>query len=286
MYAHILTHTNTHTHTHTHKHTHPHTHPHPPTHPPTHTHTQHIHTHTHTTHIYTQLSCLVFPLPFLVTWPSLIWREQISRSLLLRCPGKWLSALVEYVTALAPEPPVAVATPHCSSLVFNGSHPLTLALVSLHVSWPPEAPPTLLILNCMVIINFVLCLVTLPPGALSSAGNRGVLSLVEHLCTARPPLLRNHLLQCGHCTNPDCWETGSICSLVHLCLALSASFPKDLPHTLHSTDPVSCCCLLICSCWHWYSAFSLLYNSYPTFSCSALPQTSCLLRPPVLSSPP
>ena len=50
------------------------------------------------------------------------------------CRGKWLSALVDCEATLAPEPPVAVATLDCSSLDFNGSHPLTPALVSLHVS--------------------------------------------------------------------------------------------------------------------------------------------------------
>ena len=103
-YPHIYTHTHTYTNTLTHTHTHQQ----PPKHPHTHTRT-HTHTHIRTPHTYTHLSCLVFPLPFLITWPSLIWREQISRSLLLRCPGKWLSALVDYVAALAPKPPVAVA---------------------------------------------------------------------------------------------------------------------------------------------------------------------------------
>ena len=106
-------------------------------------------------------------------------------------------------------------------------------------------------------------------------------------------LLRNHLLQCGHCTDPDCWETGSIRSLVHLCLALSASLLKHLLHTLHSTDSVSCCCLLVCSSLYWYSATHLLYISCyiflvctasnqqpaPTSSAVKFPLTTSLHRP-------
>ena len=120
-------------------------------------------------------------------------------------------------------------------------------------------------LHCTAWSSSPLCLLSFPPGASSLAGDRELLFMVEHLCTARPPLLRNHLLQCGHWTDPDCWETGSIRSLVHLCLALSASLLKYLPHTLHSTDLISCCCLLDCSCWCWYSATPLLYISYHMF---------------------
>ena len=89
---------------------------------------------------------------------------------------------------------------------------------------------------------------------------------MEHPCTARSPLLQNRLLQCGYCTvDPDCGETGSTPSLVHLCLALSASLLKYLTHTLHSSDPISCCSVLVCSCWCWYSATPLQYISYHMF---------------------
>ena len=62
-------------------------------------------------------------------------------------------------------------------------------------------------LHCTAWSSSVLCLVSLPPGTSSSTGNRGVLFLVEHLCTARPPLLRNHLLQCGHLGHLCCETT-------------------------------------------------------------------------------
>ena len=44
---------------------------------------------------------------------------------------------------------------------------------------------------------------------------------VLYLCTARPPLLQNHLLHIWHCTDPFCSLTGFSLSLLHLVLSLS-----------------------------------------------------------------
>ena len=59
------------------------------------------------------------------------------------------------------------------------------------------------------------------------------------LASEPPPtclaLLRNHLLHTWHWTAPLCSHTGLLLSLIHLCLFLSLSCRKALPHNSQTT---------------------------------------------------
>ena len=59
--------------------------------------------------------------------------------------------------------------------------------------------------------------------------------LSPHLCNAKPPLLRNHLLHTSHSTAPLCSSTGSALSAKHLCLFKSPGLLKPLPQCVHCT---------------------------------------------------
>ena len=54
------------------------------------------------------------------------------------------------------------------------------------------------------------------------------------VCTARPPLLLNHLSQLSHCTASACSLTGFLLSAIHLWRALSLSLLKHLPVCAHT----------------------------------------------------
>ena len=79
---------------------------------------------------------------------------------------------------------------------------------------------------------------------------------VTHRCTASPPLLRNQWLHVGHCSAPRCSHTGLWHSAVHLCLTLSHSLRKYLPHTEHCTWPCA---------WAWLCCRSSI--SWPYILC-------------------
>ena len=74
---------------------------------------------------------------------------------------------------------------------------------------------------------------------------------------------------------------------MHLCLALSVSLLKYLIHTLHSTDPVSCCCLwtasadvgtlpLICIAYHMFLLCTATNQPAPTSRTDNSPFTTSL----------
>lgn len=75
---------------------------------------------------------------------------------------------------------------------------------------------------------------------------------MEHLWTARPPLLLNHLPRESHFTAPHCLHTGLFLSCKYLCLLKPDLLLKDVLHTwqgilIGSWIGCKCCCCCSCS---------------------------------------
>ncbi len=73
----------------------------------------------------------------------------------------------------------------------------------------------------------------------------GSSSSLLQVCTARPPLLLNHLTHWLHCTAPACSLIGFVLSALHLCHVIPASPLKLLPHSAQHLSLISLHRLLV-----------------------------------------
>ena len=161
------------------------------------------------------------------------------------------------------EPSLADITFNSSLLFTNGFICLCYTLVSFQIPTSSEHSPTFF--TCHSFTDRFCPLAPLPLATDWDCWLSGLLQV----CTAKPPLLLNHLSHVSHFITPSCSFTGFCLSSMHLCRALSHSLRNLLWHTMHTTfftesDLRHICCWNILKPWSLASFHLFLSNAYHT----------------------